>query len=196
MDRMGRIERNGAVTVVARPGTARILLGLALPGVLLGAALAAASPAPPAKGQRASAVKPADNSYCLVCHANFKSEPLAHKHQMAGVGCRSCHGRSDKHASDENNITPPDIMFSNERIAGACTACHASAGLRKLDARLHQSMHAQSIAIASPAAAAGKVCTDCHGAHHLTVRTRRWDRNTGKLITDDGVRMVKERKPQ
>jgi len=182
---------------VTRPAAVRGLWMAAGVTLLFGYGTAAQQSSPPVSGTAAhTAVKPADNSYCYACHANMKSEPLAHTHMLAGVGCATCHGESDKHSSDENNITPPDIMFSNERIAGACTACHASAGLRKLDARLHQSMHAQSIAIASPAAAAGKVCTDCHGAHHLTVRTRRWDRNTGKLITDDGVRMVKERKPQ
>jgi hypothetical protein len=173
---------------------ARGLLGVALSGILLGTALAAAPPSPAGKAQHAKAAKPADNSYCFVCHVNFKAEPLARTHQQAGVGCRSCHGRSDKHASDENNVTPPDIMFPNERIAAACSACHAAAGLRKVDARIRQAFHAKSLAIAS-ASATGKVCTDCHGAHHIPVRTRRWDRVTGKLIQDDGVRMVKEKKP-
>ncbi len=36
------------------------------------------------------------------------------------------------------------------------------------------------------------VCTDCHGEHRLKVRTRRWDKETGKLVSDDGVRMMEE----
>ena len=32
-------------------------------------------------------------------------------------------------------------------------------------------------------------CTDCHGSHRLEVRTRRWDKDTGKLIESDGVSM-------
>jgi hypothetical protein len=35
-----------------------------------------------------------------------------------------------------------------------------------------------------------KYCTDCHGEHRLTIRTRQWDKNTGKLIEDDKVRMM------
>jgi hypothetical protein len=27
-----------------------------------------------------------------------------------------------------------------------------------------------------------KVCTDCHGKHRLAVRTRVWDKETGKLL--------------
>jgi hypothetical protein len=29
-----------------------------------------------------------------------------------------------------------------------------------------------------------KVCTDCHGSHKLKVRTRMWDKETGKLIME------------
>jgi hypothetical protein len=36
-------------------------------------------------------------------------------------------------------------------------------------------------------------CTECHGEHSLKVRTRQWDKLTGKLIADDGVRMVDTR---
>ena len=39
-----------------------------------------------------------------------------------------------------------------------------------------------------------KTCTDCHAKkHRLEVRTRRWDKATGKLLWDDGVRMMEER---
>lgn len=147
----------------------------------------ASRPSTSIKPVRAKAPTPADNSYCLVCHANLKNEPLAHKHQRVGVGCRTCHGESDKHSSDENNVTPPDIMYSKARIAGACATCHAPAGLLRTDRRLRLPLHARSLA---PSGATPKYCTDCHGAHRLPVRTRRWDKDTGKLIKDDGVRMT------
>jgi hypothetical protein len=181
------------------------LLGVGISAILLGTALAAAPPSPAGTAQHA---KPADNSYCFACHANMKSEPLAHTHQMAGVGCATCHGESDKHSSDENNVTPPDKMYSKARIAGACIACHRTAALRRTDLRLRQPVHARSIAAsaaagrhpATAAAASGpsnsasaakRYCTDCHGTHRLPTRTRRWDKDTGKLIKDDGVRMLK-----
>jgi hypothetical protein len=176
--------------------------------LLFGYGTAAQQSSPPVSGTAAhTAVKPADNSYCYACHANMKSEPLAHTHMLAGVGCATCHGESDKHSSDENNITPPDKMYSKARIAGACTACHRVALLRKIDARLRQPVHVRSIAASAAAAksppdgtppgsisvsaAAKRYCTDCHGAHRLPARTRRWDKDTGKLIKDDGVRMLK-----
>ena len=33
-------------------------------------------------------------------------------------------------------------------------------------------------------------CTGCHGEHRLSHRTRKWDKTTGELIKDDGVRMT------
>lgn len=131
---------------------------------------------------------PADNSYCLVCHANLKSEPLAKSHQRAGVGCARCHGESDRHSSDENNVIPPDIMYPAGRIAAACLKCHPTPPTAKPAAR------AAHAAYRGPRPAAGP-CTACHGAHRLPVRTRRWDRGTGKLIKDDGVRMLPDGKP-
>ena len=39
-------------------------------------------------------------------------------------------------------------------------------------------------------------CSDCHGEEHrLKVRTRIWDKKTGKLLKDDGVRMMQKDSP-
>ena len=63
-----------------------------------------------------AATQPADNYYCLTCHANFTREKLAVTHAKKGVGCVTCHGESPKHSSDEDGLTPPQIMFARERI--------------------------------------------------------------------------------
>ena len=116
----------------------------------------------------------ADNSYCYVCHTNYTAEPFACVHQRSGIGCMACHGSSDTHSADENNITPPDIMYAKARIDSFCDACHLGY------------THAQLQTVST----ARETCTDCHGKQHqLKVRTRRWDKVTGKLIADDGVRM-------
>ena len=122
---------------------------------------------------------PADNSYCYVCHINYKNEPLAKRHRDGGVGCDKCHGWSDDHCSDEDGLTPPKVMYPKEKINGSCLQCHnamKTVDLAALNAKL--------------AAGQKKHCTDCHGSHSLAVRTRRWDKATGKLIYDDGVRMI------
>lgn len=125
---------------------------------------------------------PADNSFCFVCHANYKKEKLTVRHAKAGVGCMKCHGSSDKHSSDEDGLTPPEIMYAKAAVNPACMACHARAKIQ--DVAAHKPVLAAT-------AAAPKVCTDCHGrGHRLKVRTRRWDKTTGKLIADDGVRMT------
>ena len=40
------------------------------------------------------------------------------------------------------------------------------------------------------------VCTECHGENHkMAVRTRKWDKKTRKLLSDDGVRMMYKDSP-
>jgi len=121
----------------------------------------------------------ADNSRCHVCHMNYEEEELAVLHAKANVGCEDCHGDSTPHCSDEDNITPPDIMYANEKNNPFCLKCHAGNKLSK--------MHKPFLA---GAATEKKYCTDCHGEHRLAYRTRRWDKTTRNLIQDDGVRML------
>lgn len=110
----------------------------------------------------------ADNSRCFVCHINFVEDKLTSMHAKADIGCEHCHGASDAHCSDEDNITPPDIMYPAEKINSFCKSCHP-------DAKLGGDK---------------KYCTDCHGEHRLSHRTRKWDKATGELIEDDNVRML------
>ena len=129
----------------------------------------------------------ADNSFCYVCHINYKEEKLARRHARAGVGCEKCHGRSDKHSSDEDGVTAPDVMFPREKINPFCMTCHPAGKLKRKIA--HWSV------LDGKAKEGKNVCTDCHGKHRLKVRTRRWDKTTGKLIADDGVRMTGGKRP-
>jgi len=110
----------------------------------------------------------ADNSRCHVCHINYDGEVLAVTHARADIGCEQCHGASDAHCSDEDNITPPGKMFAKAAINSFCKDCHPKAKLGR----------------------GKKYCTDCHGEHRLSHRTRRWDKTTGRLIEDDKVRML------
>lgn len=122
----------------------------------------------------------ADNSRCHVCHVNFENEALTVVHARAEVGCEDCHGASDAHCSDEDNITPPDTMYPVEKIKPFCMGCHPK---EKIDIAVHNSVMAET----DPAKAR---CTTCHGEHRLSHRTRKWDKTTGELIKDDGVRMT------
>jgi hypothetical protein len=131
-----------------------------------------AAPGKPAK-------PPADNSACYVCHANYQDESLVKSHLVEGTGCVQCHGESFAHRNDENNTTPPDIMFPRERIDRACTVdCHETHDappkkiLELFQQRCSKDTDWESI-----------VCTDCHGVHRLKVRTVRWDKKTGQLIS-------------
>lgn len=110
----------------------------------------------------------ADNSRCYVCHINYEVDELTSMHAKADIGCEHCHGSSDAHCSDEDNITPPDIMYPANKINSFCKSCHPDGKL----------------------GGGKKYCTDCHGDHRLSRRTRKWDKATGKLIEDDNVRML------
>ena len=127
------------------------------------------------------------NARCHVCHMNYAKEKLAVTHARAKVSCEKCHGHCNEHCSDEDNVTPPTVLFARSKIVPACMVCHAVKALAKVDK--HRPF------LAGKAPAAKKVCTDCHGNHRLKVRTRRWDKLTGTLISDDGVRMIAPPKP-
>lgn len=124
----------------------------------------------------------ADNSRCHVCHMNYEDEELAVSHVKSKIGCERCHGASDAHCGDEDNVTPPDVMYAKAKINPSCITCHPWA---KIDTQAHKPV--------VEALAKGKTpCTDCHGKHRLSHRTRRWDKTTGKPIGDDKVRTIGE----
>jgi formate-dependent nitrite reductase cytochrome c552 subunit len=117
-----------------------------------------------------------ENDVCYVCHANYKEEPLVVWHGKDKVGCMKCHGESLAHRNDEDNITPPDVMFPLDKLDKACKECHAE----------HNASAAKVIALwqkqcPTKTNSAEIVCTDCHGKHRLERRTIRWDRKTRAL---------------
>ena len=122
----------------------------------------------------------ADNSRCHVCHLNFAMEKLAVTHAAGDVGCEDCHGASDAHCSDEDNITPPEIMYPAEKINPSCLGCH---GETIPKSKQHKAVLAGTLK---------KNCTDCHGKHRMSHRTRRWNKETGELLSYDKVRMLTE----
>jgi formate-dependent nitrite reductase cytochrome c552 subunit len=114
-----------------------------------------------------------------VCHANYEGEKMVVVHGAENVGCMDCHGKSYAHRDDENNITPPDIMFPPDVIDESCEECHET----------HDVAAGKVVARWQERALAGKaleamVCTDCHGEHRLKLRTVRWDKRTRELIIE------------
>jgi hypothetical protein len=136
---------------------------------------------------------PADNSYCLVCHLSYETEKLTHGHEKAGVGCADCHGESAKHSGDEDGLTPPDKMFAKSDVDGFCMTCHPK---DKVLAKDKQSKNEYHKDVFDPKAEGHLICTECHGENHkIEVRTRKWDKKTRKLLSDDGVRMMYKNSP-
>lgn len=118
------------------------------------------------------------NEACYVCHGNYREEPMAVDHARNDVSCMKCHGPSLAHRNDEDNITPPDKMYSMAKIEAGCQAdCHdthdapAREVLKRWQERCPQKTDFAQI-----------VCTDCHGFHRLARRTVRWDKDTGALL--------------
>ena len=131
----------------------------------------------------------ADNTACFVCHANYREEILAVQHAEKKVGCVDCHGDSYPHRNDENNTTPPDIIYPKDKIVGACRKCHET----------HDVPAVEVIALWLKRYPEGKdvkviVCTDCHGAHRLKIRNVRWDKKTRKLILKENQDQQEEQK--
>ena len=98
-----------------------------------------------AEGQQAVAPSVAENEACYVCHTNFQEEELVTQHAVGDTGCVDCHGKSYDHRNDENNITPPDIMFPRDKIEESCVKCHDThdAPAAKVIARLQERIRTQ-----------------------------------------------------
>jgi hypothetical protein len=131
----------------------------------------------------------ADNSYCLVCHLNYGKEKLSAIHRAKGVGCTKCHGESEKHSGDEDGLTAPEVIFAHEDVDKFCMTCHEKEKIAK-------SENHKEVFDSKVSAEEHLVCTECHGENHkMAVRTRKWDKKTRKLLSDDGVRMMYKNSP-
>lgn len=120
------------------------------------------------------------NPFCNACHYAFGDEKLAFTHERAGIGCERCHGESERHRSDESNLTPPEIMYPKERINPTCMMCHPRAEIKHVSS--HKSLLAGAETIFDKSANR-KYCTDCHAEdHRIKVRTIRWNKATGELL--------------
>jgi hypothetical protein len=137
--------------------------------------------APEARGGKSPA---ADNSACYVCHANYDGETLVKQHVRANVGCVKCHGESEAHRNDEDNITPPDIIYPAQRIEALCLKCHETH-----DAPAKKVLAAWLKRCPAKENPEELVCTDCHGEHRLKFRTVWWDKNTRQLVSRKGQRV-------
>ena len=150
-----------------------------------------------------------ENTACFVCHANYQREFLANRHAQANVGCFNCHGESSAHQNDENNITPPETLYSADKIDPACRSCHkthiispreiitnflkkksegANTSCIGQDCHKSDDVPPEKVVTRWKELAIDKtdpeeiVCTDCHGDHRMKVRTIIWDKKTGKLL--------------
>ena len=119
-----------------------------------------------------------ENTDCFVCHANYRSEPLASDHASVNIGCAGCHGQSFAHKNDENNTTPPEKMYPADKIDSFCRGCHNSHDVEPAKVVTHWAKRNPDKTVPDKI-----VCTDCHGEHRIKVRTIIWDKKTGKLLS-------------
>ena len=168
----------------AQAGVSRVVLLVGGLLLVLGASCAFQKRA----GQNAGGNKTKDvfvaNAFCSACHYGFAEEDLARTHEQAGIGCERCHGESERHRSDENNVTPPEIMYPSDKINPTCMMCHPRHEIRRVPA--HEALLAgakTSLDSASESDAHPTVCTDCHAKEHrITVRAIRWNKATGERL--------------
>ena len=125
------------------------------------------------------------NVFCSACHYGFDDENLARRHEQAGIGCERCHGESERHRSDEDNVTPPEIMYPRTKINPTCMMCHPRHEIRHVE--LHKTLLAGAKTVFDSADEDGNqmCCTDCHAKEHrINVRTIRWNKETGELLKE------------
>ena len=125
------------------------------------------------------------NIFCSACHYGFDDEELARTHELAGIGCERCHGESERHRSDEDNITPPEIMYPKAKINPTCMMCHPRHEISQVAS--HKALLAGAKTVFDPADEDDNqiYCTDCHAKdHRINVRNVRWNKETGELIKE------------
>jgi hypothetical protein len=126
------------------------------------------------------------NLFCSACHYGFDEEELAFSHKLAGIGCERCHGESERHRSDEGNVTPPEIMYPKAKINPTCMMCHPRHEIKHV--KDHEPLFAGAETIFDPASKTEGhelYCTTCHARQHrIKVRTIRWNKATGELLKD------------
>lgn len=125
------------------------------------------------------------NPFCLACHSDFEEEKLVVAHEKAGVGCERCHGESERHRSDEANITAPELMYTRSKVIPMCMMCHPRHTIKHV--RPHNIIFASTrTTVDGKPATPFKVCTDCHAKkHRMKVRTVRWDKATGEVLKEE-----------
>jgi len=154
----------------------------------------------PGETEKVATEAEAKNATCYVCHANYTDESLAQWHAKANIACADCHGESIAHKNDENHLTPPDRMYPESEIDGACLKCHPThdvqpaevvrrwrqyTGDEKTDVLCQKCHEGHDV----PAAAVVRkwqkqseqdvyekpiICTNCHGEHRLKMRSVRY----------------------
>ncbi|HCO95698.1 MAG TPA: hypothetical protein DIU00_17420 [Phycisphaerales bacterium] len=125
------------------------------------------------------------NIFCSACHYGFDDEELARTHELAGIGCERCHGESERHRSDEDNVTPPEIMYPKAKINPTCMMCHPRHEISQVAS--HKALLAGAKTVFDPADEDDNqiYCTDCHAKdHRINVRNIRWNKQTGELLKD------------
>jgi len=126
------------------------------------------------------------NEFCVACHYGFADESLARIHEVAGIGCERCHGESERHRSDENNVTPPEIMYPKDKINPTCMMCHPRHEIERVPHH-HKLLAGAKTALdsAKEGQDGGIYCTDCHGKdHRIKVRVIRWNKATGERLKE------------
>jgi hypothetical protein len=71
-------------------------------------------------------------------------------------------------------------MYPRDKIDDSCRECHETH-----DVEPHKVIAVFLERCPHDADPRSVVCTDCHGKHRLDIRTVRWDKATGKLLTGE-----------
>ena len=124
------------------------------------------------------------NEFCSACHYGFAEESLARTHEQAGIGCERCHGESERHRSDEDNVTPPEIMYPKDKINPTCMMCHPRHEIEHVPTHETLLAGAKTALDSAEKADGGRIyCTDCHAKdHRIKVRVIRWNKATGERL--------------
>ncbi len=96
------------------------------------------------------------DSPCFFCHADLFFEVQDGAHEINGIDCFICHGKSVEHNNAEDNSIKPDRVVKKADAAEFCGDCH-NKELKDFSLSLHAKGFGKIENV--------PVCIDCHNGH-------------------------------